>query len=282
VSEGEVGSIDAGPVRHGFQEVGELRLHRLHVGDDAEGGRGSAPPLVCIHGVTGHAWMWLETARAMGRPVVAVDMRGHGDSQWSGSRSYRTDDHVADLSGVLDALGFDQVDLAGSSWGGLVALAYAAANPDRVRALALVDLEPSFEQGETDLFPRPRSFTTHAEAREWERQNNPHAPDSMVEVMAAFGTRPAPGGGLERKHDPYFFERWPFRSDDRWDELRGLKLPVLVAHAEQTWVRGEVADRMAAETGDGRVVHLKDSGHLIPVEQPMVLAQTLRDFLGEG
>jgi pimeloyl-ACP methyl ester carboxylesterase len=269
--------IEVGPVRHGFLTVNGLRIHRL------EWGRGERP-VVCLHGVTGHAWMWLEVARELeaAGPVVALDLRGHGDSQWSASGSYRTDDHIADLGGVLDALGPGPVDLAGSSWGGLVALGYAARNPGRVRRLAIVDVEPSFEQGETDLYPRPRSFADHREAAAWEREANPHAPDSMIEVMAAMGTRPGEDGRLHRKHDPYFFERWPFRSDDRWEELRSLKLPVLVVHAEASFVRGDVAERMAKETGDGRVVHVKDSGHLVPVEQPAVLARTLLEFFGEG
>jgi pimeloyl-ACP methyl ester carboxylesterase len=268
---------EQGPVWHAFENVGELRLHRLHFG---EGPR----PVISLHGVTGHAWMWSEVAAHLRGefPVVSLDLRGHGDSQWSASGSYRTDDHVADLSGVVDALDLEQVDLAGSSWGALVALGYAARNPDRVRKLAMVDVEPSFEQGETDVFPRPRSFADHAEAAAWERQATPHAPESMIEVMAAFGTRPGEDGGLHRKHDPYFFERWPFRADDRWEELRALELPVLVVHAEQSFVRGEVAERMAKETGNGRVVHIGDSGHLVPVEQPAVLAETLLGFFREG
>lgn len=264
------------PVRHSFVYSGDLRLHRLDFG-------GSGRPLVCIHGVTGHASLWHDVTAGLTslRRVVAVDMRGHGDSQWSVDRAYRTDDHATDLEAVVHDLGHTQVDLAGLSWGALVALAFASRHPDRVGRLAMVDVEPSFEQGETDVFPRPREFEDHAAAAAWVRETNPNAPDGMVEVVAGMGTRPGPNGALIPKHDPFFFERWPFRSDDRWDELRALSLPVLVVRADQTWVRAEVAERMATEAPDGRLVQIANSTHLIPVEQPAELGRALMTFFAE-
>lgn len=264
------------PVRHVFLNSGDLRLHRLDFG-------GSGRPLVLVHGVTGHASLWHDVTVGLTslRHVVAVDMRGHGDSQWSPDGAYRTDDHVADLEAVVNDLGEAPVDLAGLSWGALVVLAFASRLPDRVGRVALVDVEPSFEQGETDVFPRPREFADHAAAAAWVRETNPNAPEGMVEVVAGMGTRPGPNGMLVPKHDPFFFERWPFRSDDRWEELRAQSLPVLVVRADQTWVRAEVAQRIAAEAPDGRLVQLSDSGHLIPVEQPAQLGRALRAFLSE-
>jgi len=262
-------------VRHSFLTNNGLRLHLLEYG-------GSGRPIVCLHGVTGHAWVWHDVApdlATVGR-VVSLDMRGFGDSQWPAGGEYRTEDHAGDLAATIDALGADRVDLAGSSWGALVALAYAAGNPERVNRLAVVDMQPSFTQSETDLFPRPRSFATDEEARASERQANPNAPEDMIEIMAAMGTRPGLDGQLFRKHDPVFFERWPFRSDDRWEELRSLRLPVLMVHGEQSFVQAEVMERMAKETGAGRLVHIQNSGHVVPVEQPTELAKVLVDFFG--
>jgi pimeloyl-ACP methyl ester carboxylesterase len=265
--------IELRDARHAFTDVSGLRLHRLDFG-------GSGNPILCLHGVTGHAWVWhdaIEPLLPFGQ-VMSLDMRGYGDSQWSADGAYTTDDHVADLEGLVSGLGLGAVDLAGSSWGGLVALAFASRNPGLVRRLALVDVEPSSAQGETELFPRPRSFASHAGAVEAERKANPHAPDHMVEVMALMGTAPGPDGQLVRKHDPFFFERWPFRSDDRWEELRSLKMPVLVVHADQSFIKAEVAERMAREISDAQLVNISDSGHVIPVEQPEALGRALAEF----
>ena len=106
--------VDLAEVRHAFVLVNDLRLHRVEYG-------GSGRPIVCLHGVTGHAWVWHDVTaylRSVGR-VVGVDMRGYGESQWAPDGAYTTEHHVADLAGVLDDLGVEQVDLAGNSWGGM-------------------------------------------------------------------------------------------------------------------------------------------------------------------
>jgi pimeloyl-ACP methyl ester carboxylesterase len=267
--------MTGGPaVRHGFVISDGLRVHYLDFG-------GSGPPIVCLHGVTGHAWMWRGVAPAMaglGR-VIAVDMRGHGDSQWSGSEDYATEDHLRDLRQILDVLGAEPVVLVGLSWGGLVAIAMATVDPERVRRLAIVDVPPSFTQGEMEVMPRPYVFSTHEEAMAWEQEANPRAPEDMIEAMARFGTRPGEGG-LVRKHDPFFLRRWPFRSDDRWSELDRLSQPTLLVHGEASFVlSGEVAGRMAERIPDVRLVHVPDSGHLVPVERPDALAEELTGFL---
>ena len=131
-----------------FVSVGGLRLHHLDHG-------GSGEPIVLVHGVTGHAAAWHAVAphlTDLGRPL-AVELRGHGDSQWSAAGDYATTDHVADLVAVLDALGHEQVTVVGSSWGALVAIGVASMHPARVGRLAVVDVEASFvDEG------RPRRF----------------------------------------------------------------------------------------------------------------------------
>ena len=261
-------------VEHRFIVVDGLRLHCLDLG-------GTGQPIICLHGVTGQAWAWHEVASrlsGLGR-FIGLDLRGHGDSQWSADAIYSTQAHVADLAGLIDHLGVAEVDLIGLSWGALVALAFAARNPSRVRRLAIVDVEPSFSQSETDIPPRPRVFDSHADVVAWERSANPHASDAMVQLIASVGTRPGAGGKLERKHDPFFFERWPFRSDDHWDELPALTMPTLIVHAEQSWVRGEVTEQMAHRAPRAELLHVPDSGHLVPVENPAALAAGLEPFL---
>jgi pimeloyl-ACP methyl ester carboxylesterase len=262
------------PARHGFLDADGLRLHYVEFG-------GTGRPILCLHGVCGHAWMWHDVAGSLsdlGR-VVSVDMRGHGDSQWSPDGDYTTEHHAEDLERLIETLDAPEVDLVGLSWGGLAALSYTARHPEGVRRLAIIDVPPSFAQSETDLLPRPYVFGSQAEAFEWERNANPHASDDMIRILSFFGTRPAEGG-LARKHDPYFLERWPFRSDDHWAELGSVEVPLLLVHAEQSYVlAADVAERMAGVLRNGRLVRVPDSGHHVPVENPAALARALGEFL---
>lgn len=100
------------------------------------------PPLVLVHGYTGSAQDWAEVAPRLAdrRRVVAYDHRGHGGSTHLGDvDGYSFDLLLADLEAFLDGLGLGTVDLLGHSMGGVVALRYTLAHPERVRSLVLMD-----------------------------------------------------------------------------------------------------------------------------------------------
>jgi lipase len=110
---------------------------RLHV---HEWGDAGAPPLVCLHGVTGHGERYRRLADerwAARFRVVAPDLRGHGRSGWEPPWTFAT--HVADLVETLDGLGIGAADWVGHSWGGRLVLELAAAHPERVRRAVLLD-----------------------------------------------------------------------------------------------------------------------------------------------
>jgi pimeloyl-ACP methyl ester carboxylesterase len=113
-----------------------------HPGPAAGGG----VPVVLLPGtgLTARSWDVVAASLATSRPVVAVDLRGHGSSEWPGVYSIAgMARDVADLLGVLgvlDVSGDGRVDLVGHSLGGLVALRVAAEHPDRVRRLVLEDV----------------------------------------------------------------------------------------------------------------------------------------------
>src|SRR5690349_2646212 len=118
--------------------VGGLRLHYQ------EWGNASAPAIVMLHGfgVSGH--MFDEFAERMENDyhLIAIDQRGHGDSDWSHEGDYSRVAFVADLEGFVRELGLERFILVGHSMGGLNAVAYTVKSPVRVRALVLVDVGP--------------------------------------------------------------------------------------------------------------------------------------------
>lgn len=110
---------------------------KLHV---HEWGDPSAPPLICLHGVTGHGERFKRLAEehwAKRFHVIAPDLRGHGRSEWEPPWTYPT--YVADLVDTADALGIGAADWVGHSFGGRLVLELAAAHPNRVNRAVLLD-----------------------------------------------------------------------------------------------------------------------------------------------
>ncbi|MBI4310757.1 MAG: alpha/beta fold hydrolase, partial [Chloroflexi bacterium] len=108
--------------------VNGLRLHCL------DWGNGGATPLLLLHGQRGHAHTWDAVARrfADAYRVLALDLRGHGDSDWSRPGDYSASTYAADLEQWVEQLHLPPFLLMGHCLGGAVATVYAARRPDRV------------------------------------------------------------------------------------------------------------------------------------------------------
>ena len=102
----------------------------------------SAPPFLFIHGMLGDASFWEPTVDALGeqRPrAIAIELRGHGASETPANDDYTPAACAGDVRAVLDSYALDRAIVVGHSYGALVALAFAAAHPERVARLILVD-----------------------------------------------------------------------------------------------------------------------------------------------
>src|SRR5436190_18824138 len=116
-----------------------------------EWGRAGALPVVCVHGYTSSAEAFNALARRIGdrAHVIAMDVRGHGDSAWSSDGAYGYADQMSDLAALVDGLGIERFVLIGTSMGGIIAMAYAAQHPHRLRGLAINDIGPDVESAGT-------------------------------------------------------------------------------------------------------------------------------------
>src|SRR5256712_9875438 len=125
--------------RRRFVEIDGLRLSFL------EWGIAGCPVICFLHGGSAHAhWFDLVAPAFVDRfHVIALDQRGHGESQWAAPPAYATENFSADLLGVIDAFGWRRVALIGHSMGGHNAMSFSAWHPDRVSALVIVDSRPA-------------------------------------------------------------------------------------------------------------------------------------------
>ncbi len=138
-----------------------------------EWGRPEAPPLVLLHGITGHARTWdhLATRLSPDFRVLALDQRGHGDSAAAPDSDYRVETMAGDLAAFVDRLGLGAFALVALSMGGRVAMAYAGAHPARVQRLVIVDIGPDIHLPGLERVRSMMSGAPSASSR-WSRRSS--------------------------------------------------------------------------------------------------------------
>jgi pimeloyl-ACP methyl ester carboxylesterase len=273
-----------------------LRGLRFHYYDYGGEGR----PVILLHGLASNARWWLLVAPLLRDRfrVVALDQRGHGRSD-KPPDGYDFASVVADVAAFIDALGLERPVVAGHSWGGNVALEYAATHSDAPAGLVLVDggfLELSsrpgatWERAEVEMAPPDLTQLTPAQlvegAKRWELGPlwNDDVETALLgnfEVTEAGTIRPH----LSREnHMKVVRALWEQRPTELCERVR---CPVLFVAAEregkgrtQEWVEMKrVAIARASERlADCRVVWLADTIHDIPLHRPRELANTMAEF----
>src|SRR5918912_1266606 len=154
-----------------------------------EWGARDAPPVVCLHGVTGHGRRFRRLAEerlARRFRILAPDLRGHGFSEWEPPWTIAT--HAADVLETVTAAGVERATWLGHSFGGRLILELAALVPERVeRALLLdpaIDLLPHVGFDQAEDHRRERVFESVAAAIEARLEGNPATPRAFVEEEA--------------------------------------------------------------------------------------------------
>jgi lipase len=256
-----------------------VTLHVYEWGDPA------APPLVCLHGVTGHAERFRRLAEdrwAHRFRVVAPDLRGHGRSTWDPPWTIAA--QLDSLLETLDALGIGRADWAGHSWGGRLVLELAAARPERVRRAALLDPAihplpgPSLQLAESEL---AGGVYESVEAYVEQRLLSPLTRRADAELDAAQHFEAVPDGRIRRRTcqpavvSIYGELVWPPPPPET---LRGI--PTLLLHAPAFGlVREEQLAAYARTLGDGIRIQDVPGGHMLMWDAFEETAAAVEDFL---
>lgn len=285
---------DFQPVSRTFVSQG-LELSYLDWGNEG------APLLLLVHGVRDHARSWDWTARALRRDwrVIAVDLRGHGDSQWSPDGAYIGSYHVFDLANLVDSLGEAQLTIVAHSFGGGVASRYAAIYPDRIRKLVLIEgLGPSpdvmaewerqghvtrtrewIEKQRQTRDATPRRMKTLDEAVSRMKAANPHLSAEQARHLAVHGVREH-ADGYGWKYDPLVgvFAPETFRPDGEvaW---RQITAPTLLFYGAESWTSNPEEDGRAAHFRDRRTQVFEKAGHWLHHDRFDDFLASLNGFL---
>ncbi|HTX85345.1 MAG TPA: alpha/beta hydrolase [Streptosporangiaceae bacterium] len=249
---------------------------------------GAASPLVMLHGLSGHARTWDHTAAALSDRyhVLALDQRGHGDSDWAPEYGLRP--MARDLLGFLDALDLREVTLMGLSMGGLVSFVFAAAHPERVARMVIMDIGPEIAPaGSANVassLAATDTFSSQDEAFAQARAANPRPTDATLRHRVTHNLRELPDGTLTFKYDKEL-RRSPralfdHTQDELWEAWRALSCPVLLVRgADSDVLAADTAQRMLTENPNISFASIPDCGHSITLDRPDGLLEVVGPWL---
>jgi len=280
-------------VSHHYAEIGDVLMHHVEAGEGF--------PVLLLHGwpQSWHEWRHVIPNLAARYRVIAPDLRGLGDtSRPAGGYDKRT--VAADLWGLMhDHLGLAAFHLVGHDWGGPTAYALAAAHPEAVRKLAILDVVipgdavDGFSQGgrrwhhafhmTPDL---PEALTQGRERAylEWFYRHFAYRPDAIGEAGIAEYLRTYTQPGAMRAGFAYYRALPQDIADNRARIAEGkLEMPVLAMGGAKAFGRGaEVSQSLRRVASHVEEEIVPDCGHFIPEEQPELLAERLLRFLGDA
>jgi esterase len=272
------------PPQDRYLDADGIRLHYLDWGNDA------APPMLLLHGFSGHAHTWDAFARAVCGEfhVLALDQRGHGDSDWAKDGAYTVDDHASDIAAFHDRLMLDPVVLIGLSMGGRNAMMFTAIHPGKVERLVIVDIGPDIDPRGAERVRRmaaeaPEEFASVDAAVAYLMSYYPHASDAVLRHRVEYGLKRLPNGTYTWKYDKALRDqrrRGPTPAVDLWPMVRRIRVPTLIMRGSESDIfTADAAQRMQVLIPGSQFVEIRGAGHAIPADAPEAFEKAVREFL---
>jgi pimeloyl-ACP methyl ester carboxylesterase len=262
-----------------------MRFHYL------DWGKPERPPALFLHGggQTARTWDLCCLALRAQLHCIALDQRGHGDSEWSYAFDYAPDTHAEDFAALLDHLEVSRAVIVGMSMGCLNGLAFAERWPERVAAFVAVDAGPwvQMEGGRRIAeFVRDADGGVDVEAFVAAAVRfNPRRDPRLLRQSLLHNLRALPDGTLTWKTDrrrPIDFALMETRLAALRERLDVIRCPVLILRGSESDVFTDAdAERFAAALPDARWVRIEGAGHAIQGDRPAELVRELGAFLWE-
>jgi pimeloyl-ACP methyl ester carboxylesterase len=281
----EFGLPYTGPpvVRRDAVEVGPgRRISSLVWGD-------TAPELVLLHGGAQNAHTWDTVALALDRPLLAVDLPGHGHSDGGQTGSLGVGANAADVATVIRDLAPDAKTVVGMSLGGLTTLALAAQAPEVVRSVVLVDVTPGVDQQKasaiTAFVNGPESFASFDEILARTIAFNPTRSEASLRRGILHNAEQREDGSWVWRYARFRSQEPgstspPFDFQALWDAVSGLEVPLMLVRGmtAQSVVGDDDEAELLRRCPGARIEHVEDAGHSVQGDQPVELARLIADF----
>jgi pimeloyl-ACP methyl ester carboxylesterase len=285
-----------GPTSHTFFSQ-RLRLHYVDWGNPTR------PPLLMLHGGRDHCrnWDWAAAALRDDWHIIAPDLRGHGDSQWSTDGSYTIAGYIYDLAQLIHQQRLAPVTIVAHSLGGQIALRYAGIYPDTVaRLVAIEGLGPSparlkagsaktivermdeWVAEQRGLAARlPRRYASIEDAFRRMQGENPHLTAEQARHLTVNGANQNEDGTYSWKFDNYVRAWPPYDMQGRDIQLLWSRItcPTLLLYGKESQAGDPADDGRARHFRNVRVAGIDRAGHWLHHDRLDDFLRILRDFL---
>ena len=240
------------------------------------------PELALLHGGAQNAHTYDTVALALQRPLIALDLPGHGHSDPSPFPASAIASHASDVARALEQLITPPRPLVGMSLGGLTALLVAHERPDLVESLMLVDITPGVNADKarhiTDFVNGPTSFDDFDALLARTIEHNPtRSVSSLRRGILHNAVQQSDGSWVWRHQLHARSELSAPDAGDLWEKLSALEMPVTLLRAmgQGSVVDDNDEEELLRRLPNATVVHVADSGHSIQGDQPLVFAAQL-------
>jgi pimeloyl-ACP methyl ester carboxylesterase len=246
-----------------------------------------------IHGFGEGSYVWSEFAllAASHYHTFAIDLRGHGDSDWDQNGDYDVGTHVADMVQIIRTLGRTRLALVGHSMGADIAIRVAIECRENILGLVVVDFGPSLNPAgvqhmRAQFRAADQIYRSVADYAMWLAERRPLVRPGLLDRIAGCALRPRSDGAFQRKVDPSMIrpvndqEDFSGAKSDLWALLSKMTWPVLLVRGEGSAVlTRDAATQVLEVLPDGHFRSVRFAGHDVMSDNPAGFADAVLPFL---
>jgi pimeloyl-ACP methyl ester carboxylesterase len=264
-----------------FVTVDGLRIHYL------DWGAPEKPPLIMLHGIgrVAHTFDHIAPHFVSRYHVMAVDMRGHGDSGWDPKGAYLVEDYVKDIEGLAEQLRLRNIVVWGNSTGGRVAQVFAGLHPDLVAAVISEDVGPERPSQLADNVARQlkqedaTGWASEEELLTQLKTSYPRTSEEILRSLSHYGTKKRADGRVIWKRDPAIANG--FVPTELWRFVRQIKPPIIyILGGRSTVVPVATQEELKKALPQAEIATVPGTGHYPSEESPAQFLAIIDKFLG--